>query len=265
MPHRQEKTDILVVDDKPDNLLAIDVTLEPLMQNVVLARSGREALRHVLKREFAVILLDIHMPTMDGFETAELIRQHRGSRHTPIIFVTANSEDLFIERSYALGAVDYILTPIAPTVLRSKVGVFVELFAKTRETRRQAEYLERQTARLRKLTSASLQINAALSIDAMVESIANTAREILGAREATVEVTPHRPHEQTRTRVARTTFDAADAVAENPRTVITRLAAGDGRPMGHIEVRDPQEAAHAFEDEAFLAQLGQVASVAIQN
>ena len=103
---------------------------------MVWAQSGREALRVLLDPgEFALILLDIQMPGMDGFELAELIRQHKVHRQTPIIFVTASGDDLHVQRCYALGAVDYILAPVVPTVLRAKVSVLVELHKKTQQVR----------------------------------------------------------------------------------------------------------------------------------
>src|SRR5438067_899479 len=105
------------------------------------AYSGREALRHLLSQEFAVILLDVNMPGMDGFETAQLIRQREATRDLPIIFVTAYGDETHIARSYSLGAVDYIHTPVVPEVLRSKVAVFVDLFKKTLQVKRQADSL----------------------------------------------------------------------------------------------------------------------------
>jgi len=135
---------ILLVDDSPDKLVALEAALSDLGQTVVKAETGREALRLVLKQEFAVILLDINMPGMDGFETATLIRERKSSAHTPIIFVTAfNTGEVEVYRGYALGAVDYLFTPISPEVLRSKVRVFVELARKTREIERQSEALRR--------------------------------------------------------------------------------------------------------------------------
>jgi signal transduction histidine kinase/DNA-binding response OmpR family regulator len=134
-----EKVNILVVDDLPDKLLVFSTVLEALGQNLVAVGSGREALREVLQREFAVILLDVNMPDIDGFETAALIRQHKRSAHTPIIFITAYADEMQTERGYALGAVDYILSPVVPSVLRSKVQVFVDLFAMQRQIRRQAD------------------------------------------------------------------------------------------------------------------------------
>jgi len=144
-----ERTDddaiaILMVDDTPDKLLALEAALSDLGETVVKAESGSEALRLVLKREFAVILLDINMPGMDGFETASLIRQRKSSAHTPIIFITSfSTADVEVYRGYSLGAVDYLFTPVTPEVLRSKVSVFVELAKKNREIQRQAVALRR--------------------------------------------------------------------------------------------------------------------------
>jgi signal transduction histidine kinase/DNA-binding response OmpR family regulator len=134
-----EKINILIVDDLPEKLLATELVLAELGQNLVQARSGREALRHLLHQDFAVILLDVNMPEMDGFETAKLIRQRKRSEHTPIIFVTGFSDEILASRGYSLGAVDYILAPVVPEVLRTKVGVFVDLFRKTEQVKRQAE------------------------------------------------------------------------------------------------------------------------------
>src|SRR5271166_4229453 len=107
-----EKAKILVVDDLPDKLLVLNSVLEDLGQEVVTARSGEEALRRVLENDFAVILLDVNMPGMDGFETAGLIRRRKKSAHTPIIFITAFSDEVHTTKGYSLGAVDYILSPI---------------------------------------------------------------------------------------------------------------------------------------------------------
>src|SRR3954453_24018605 len=130
------KVSILLVDDRPDKLLALEAVLEDLGQTIVRAYSGREALRQGLARDFAVILLDVNMPGMDGFETASLIRQRKSSEHTPIIFITAFGDELHAARGYSLGAVDSILAPVLPEVLRTKVSVFVDLYAKTEQVRR---------------------------------------------------------------------------------------------------------------------------------
>jgi signal transduction histidine kinase/DNA-binding response OmpR family regulator len=134
-----EKADILVVDDLPEKLLVFRTVLEELGQNLVLVRSGADALREILQREFAVILLDVNMPGIDGFETATLIRQHRRCRHTPIIFITSYADEMQTARGYSLGAVDYILSPVVPEILRSKVSVFVALYQMRRQVRRQAD------------------------------------------------------------------------------------------------------------------------------
>lgn len=134
-----EKVNILIVDDLPEKLLVFRTVLEELGQELVFVRSGREALREVLQKEFAVILLDVNMPDIDGFETAALIRQYKRSVDTPIIFITSYADEMQTERGYALGAVDYILSPVVPHILRSKVRVFVRLFALQRQLRRQAD------------------------------------------------------------------------------------------------------------------------------
>jgi signal transduction histidine kinase/DNA-binding response OmpR family regulator len=135
----REIVNILVVDDLPEKLMVYQTILERLGQNVVTAGSGREALRHLLEREFAVILLDVHMPEMDGFETAAMIRSRRQTAQTPIIFVTAFGDDMNTAQGYSLGAVDYILSPVVPDILCTKVGVFVDLHKKTEQLKRQAE------------------------------------------------------------------------------------------------------------------------------
>src|SRR5437867_6874490 len=135
---------ILLVDDRADKLMAVEAILSSLGQNIVKARSGKEALRHLLRQEFAVILLDVSMPCMDGFETAALIRKRSSSEHTPIIFITSiNTSENHIARGYSLGAVDYMLTPIVPDILRSKVAVLVDLQNKSEVIRRQEEQLRR--------------------------------------------------------------------------------------------------------------------------
>jgi signal transduction histidine kinase len=141
-PHLLDKpANILVVDDNPSKLLALRAVLQPLGQNVVEAQSGGDALRQLLKEDFAVILLDVRMPGMDGYETAEMIRRRQRSEVTPIIFVTAfDRGETQMARGYALGAVDFVFAPIVPDVLRAKVSVFVDLNRKTDELKRVAEH-----------------------------------------------------------------------------------------------------------------------------
>jgi PAS domain S-box-containing protein len=129
---------ILLVDDRPENLLALEATLEPLGQTLIRAHSGVEALRQLLTDEFAVILLDVQMPGLNGFETAEIIKSREKTRYTPIIFLTAISkEQEFIYKGYSVGAVDYMFKPLQPEVLRSKVAVFVDLYLQGRQLREQ--------------------------------------------------------------------------------------------------------------------------------
>ncbi|WP_160164599.1 ATP-binding protein [Pedosphaera parvula] len=139
-----KKANILIVDDRADKMLALEAVLEHLGENLVKARSGKEALKCLLQQEFAVILMDVSMPDMDGFETAALIRKRQQTEDTPIIFVTSISDtENQIARGYSLGAVDYILTPIVPSVLQAKVSVFVQLFKKTEQIKIQAEQLRK--------------------------------------------------------------------------------------------------------------------------
>jgi signal transduction histidine kinase/DNA-binding response OmpR family regulator len=136
------KVDILLVDDNPSNLLALEGTLEDLGLNLVRATSGPEALKCLLNQDFALILMDIQMPGMDGIETAELIRQRERSRHIPILFATAFTRtEAQVFKGYSVGAVDFLFKPIVPEILRSKVTVFVELYKKTEEVKRQAQLL----------------------------------------------------------------------------------------------------------------------------
>jgi signal transduction histidine kinase len=136
----EQRANILLVDDRYDKLLALESVLAGLGNNLVLARSGSEALRLLLQEDFALIILDVSMPGMDGFETAALIRQRKNSELTPIIFISAiNYSETHLSRGYSLGAVDYILAPIVPEILRAKVSFFIELHKKTEQLKHQAE------------------------------------------------------------------------------------------------------------------------------
>ena len=148
MENSVHAADILVVDDSQANLIAIEAALGDLGAQVVRAQSGGEALRLLLERDFALVLLDVKMPSMDGFETARMIRARRRSRHTPIVFITAyGRDDREVTAAYALGAVDFLFKPIAPEVLRAKATVFVELQARTAEVARQAEQIREHERR----------------------------------------------------------------------------------------------------------------------
>jgi signal transduction histidine kinase len=146
-----DKINILAVDDLAEKLLVYESVLADLGENVVTARSGEEALEKVLQHDFAVILLDVNMPGMDGLEVATLIRKRKKSSHIPIIFVTAYADELHTAQGYSIGAVDYILSPVVPEILRTKVKVFVDLYRMTQQVKRQAEeriaLLKEQAAR----------------------------------------------------------------------------------------------------------------------
>ncbi|ACY98198.1 MULTISPECIES: response regulator [Thermomonospora] len=145
-----DKAKILLVDDREENLVALEAILSSLDQDLVRARSGEEALKALLTDEYAVILLDVVMPGMDGFETARDIKRRKKTRDVPIIFLTAvDSDPDYAFRGYAAGAVDFIAKPFDPWVLRAKVSVFVELHRKNRQLREQAALLREQAALLR--------------------------------------------------------------------------------------------------------------------
>ena len=134
-----DRVNLLLVDDRPENLLALEAILEPLGQNLIRAESGEEALRKILHDDFAVILLDVQMPRMNGFEVAKIIKSREKSRYIPIIFLSAISkEDEYVFEGYSVGAVDYVFKPFNAEVLKSKVNVFVDLSLKQREIQRQA-------------------------------------------------------------------------------------------------------------------------------
>lgn len=190
---KEEKVNILVVDDLPEKLLVIDTILEGLGQNVVKARSGREALRCLLDREFAVILLDVNMPDMDGLETAAMIRGRKQSADTPIIFITAFADESHTVQGYSLGAVDYIFSPVVPAILKTKVGVFVDLYKKTQQVKRQAEehvtYAREQAARAAAeeatrrssfLAEASSALTRSLDYDETLQNLASVLVPFLG-------------------------------------------------------------------------------------
>src|SRR3954462_10697798 len=169
--NEEQKANILIVDDLAEKLLVFRTILEELDQNLVMVRSGSEALREVLAREFAVILLDVNMPDIDGLETAKLVRQYKRSAHTPIIFITAYADEMQTAQGYSLGAVDYILSPVRPDVLRSKVKVFVELWQMQQRTRAMAEAeaarhaAEDQRRRANFFAHASRELGASLDLE----------------------------------------------------------------------------------------------------
>ncbi len=191
----EEKINILLVDDSPTNLLALESILRAPDRNLIRASCGEEALRYLLDNEAALVLLDVYMPGIDGLETAELIRGREKSRDIPIIFLTANSTGVrHLSRGYSLGAVDYIVKPVEPEILRSKVAVFVELFKKTREIKRQAQLLHEKNlelenanlARLNMLIDLGHELAAEHDPEQVLAKFCRSSRRIVGAEEAAV-------------------------------------------------------------------------------
>ncbi|MFN2510306.1 MAG: response regulator [Pyrinomonadaceae bacterium] len=192
-----ERINILMVDDSATNLLALDSILQAPDRNLVSASSGDDALRYLLNNDVAVILLDVFMPGIDGLDTAELIRARDKSRNIPIIFLTADSTGgRHVSRGYSLGAVDYIVKPIEPEILRSKVAVFVELFKKTREIQRQAQLLHEKNlelenanlARLNMLIELGQQLAAEHDPSQVLENFCHSAKEIVDAQESAIGI-----------------------------------------------------------------------------
>ncbi|HYF52052.1 MAG TPA: response regulator [Planctomycetota bacterium] len=300
-----EQASILLVDDRQDKLLALEVILADLGQNIVRAQSGKEALRCLLTQEFACILLDVNMPGLDGFETASLIRQRKNTEHTPIIFVTSISDsETHVNRGYSLGAVDYILSPIMPDVLRAKVNVFVELYKKNLQLQKQASSLQLQAERLQMLNQASVAIHSAHSIDAILKLMTEHARRLSGARcaiattsvsqvwssstrhislDSSLRASPLRDSEiltiysmlGAANRPLRMT---AEQWQSHQKTMLETdagppysgwealpLLARDGESIGMLCVAGKDSSEFVDSDEAILLQLAQLGSIAIEN
>lgn len=183
------KANILVVDDRPDKHIVFRAILEDLGQNLIAAASGEEALKQVLQRDFAVILLDVNMPGLDGLETAALIRSRAKSAHIPIIFITADyTDEVRTSKGYSLGAVDYMISPVVPEILRTKVKVFVDLYLLAQQAKRQAEEhialaeeraaraaAERATQRSSFLARASVALSGSLDFEATAHELVRIA------------------------------------------------------------------------------------------
>jgi PAS domain S-box-containing protein len=175
-----DRIKILLVDDTPENLVSLEAALDGLGQDLVLANSGTEALRHLLEDDFAAILLDVKMPEMDGFQTAELIRSRKRSRDIPILFLTGYKSDEHLFRGYDLGAVDFLFKPIVPEVLRSKVSVFVELSRNTRLLRHQTEVLRKAEQKFRSLLEAAPDAMIISSADGDISLVNSQAEMMFG-------------------------------------------------------------------------------------
>ncbi len=200
---------ILIVADRPENLLAVEAILEPLGQRLVRAHSGPEALRHLLESEFACILLDVQMPGMNGFEVARVIKSRERTKYIPIIFLTAISkEQEYVFRGYAVGAVDYLFKPFNPDILRSKVAVFVDLYLKQKQ-------LERQEAQLRESQRQELELR---HMRELWESEARYADIVRSAMDAIVMFDEHG--------VVRTFNAAAEQMFDQPARDVVASAVG---------------------------------------
>jgi signal transduction histidine kinase/DNA-binding response OmpR family regulator len=193
-----EKINILLVDDNPGNLIALETILQAPDRNLIRASSGEEALRYLLDHDAAVILLDVHMPIIDGLETAALIRGRERTRNVPIIFLTAydSAGKKHVSQGYSLGAVDYIVKPIDPEALKSKVAVFVELYRRSEQVKEQAELLrvkniEQENAnlqRLSRLIDLGQQLAAERDPEKLLTTFCEEAGDILGARYTTIGI-----------------------------------------------------------------------------
>ena len=187
------KVNILVVDDQPGKLLSYEAILGSIGETLVLAHSGREALQLLLRQEFALILLDVVMPDMDGFETATLIRQHPRLEHTPIIFLTSfSNSDLDRLKGYELGAVDFVFAPIVSEILRAKVSVFVELHRKRRELTETNEQLRIEIVERKRAQEQALQAERLAAIGEMVTGLAHESRNALQQIQASLEMLTRR-------------------------------------------------------------------------
>jgi signal transduction histidine kinase/DNA-binding response OmpR family regulator len=292
---------ILVVDDRPAKLIAMEALLADLGENVVCAASGADALRQLLEREFAVILLDVNMPDMDGFEVATLIRQRPRLQHVPIIFMTAAGDETHALRGYSLGAVDYILTPVVPEILRPKVKVFVDLFRMTEQLKRraeerialaqeQADRAAAEAARRRAafLAEAGKNMARSLELETTITTILDLAVPELGdfallrLRAGGLDVVRTRQRPTTRAVVDLETF-LADAIARASRsmgrqTVVERGDAGDavrgvvcpvtvrGAMMGTFAVVvEPPRASYEPSTLAMIEEFAAQAAMALDN
>jgi CheY-like chemotaxis protein len=238
----QAKANILLVDDSPANLLALEAVLEDLGQNLVRAATGEEALRLLTDLDFAVVLLDVRMPGLGGFETAKLMRSQERSRHTPIIFLTSHDDRPSVEEAYALGAVDYLVKPLVPVVLRAKVAAFIDLFRKTEQVKWQAEAAQLHfQALFESAPGLFLVLKPDLTIvavsDAYLSATMTRREEILGR--GLFDVFPDNPDDP-----------AADGV-RNLRASLDRVRknrTADAMAVQKYDIRRPESKGGGFEE-----------------
>ncbi|MEA2592657.1 MAG: hypothetical protein QOD62_2488 [Actinomycetota bacterium] len=284
---------LLIVDDTPENLVALEAVLEPLGQRVLLAGSGEEALRHLLTEEVSVILLDVRMPGMDGFETARHIKGRARTHDIPIVFLTAFGDDPSrIVEGFSSGAVDYITKPFDPPLLRAKVQVLIDLHLRTRALQRESEVLSQrldaryaaEASNLRRLADAGLAINSTRTLQEMLRVIDESARQICDARVSETMMTTG----EDLSPLHRLVWDSGHPVRMTAKDVEAAfggfglLEVAHGHPMlegwlavplvgragdrlGLVQVADKIEGDFTESDEMVLTQLAQLAAVAIEN
>jgi serine phosphatase RsbU (regulator of sigma subunit)/CheY-like chemotaxis protein len=226
-----EPVSVLLVDDRQDNLVALQAILAPLGHRLVSVRSGEDALKQLLTDEFALILLDVMMPGMDGFETAARVKQREKTKDIPIIFLTALTDDVAnAMRGFSSGAVDFITKPFESWMLLAKVSVFIDLYRKNRLLVRQRQLLAQrlderlivEAQQLRRLADAALAINSAMSLTDMLQHITEAARDIIGAH-----------HSVTHT-----------ALADGPRTTVAQSERYEGAGHGDLHLDGVLELVH---------------------
>jgi serine phosphatase RsbU (regulator of sigma subunit)/DNA-binding response OmpR family regulator len=226
-----EPVSVLLVDDRQDNLVALQAILAPLGHRLVPVRSGEEALKQLLTDEFALILLDVMMPGMDGFETAARVKQREKTKDIPIIFLTALTDDVAnAMRGFSTGAVDFITKPFESWMLLAKVSVFIDLYRKNRLLVRQRQLLAQrlderlilEAQQLRRLADAALAINSAMSLTDMLQHITEAARDIIGAH-----------HSVTHT-----------ALVDGPRTTVARSERYEDAGHGDLHLEGVLELVH---------------------
>jgi len=181
-PDAEGRSRVLLVDDSPENLISLEAALDGLGAELVCAGSGMEALRHLLDQDFAAIILDVKMPDMDGFQTAEMIRSRKRSRHIPILFLTGYKSDEHLFRGYDLGAVDFLFKSVVPEILRSKVNVFVKLSRNTELLRQQAEALSKTEQKFRSLLEAAPDAMIISAEDGRISLVNSQAERLFGFR-----------------------------------------------------------------------------------